>query len=359
MGFFTKLIERLQSEGHHVDIACNSEESHIPRCFAAWDCQSFQIPWTRSIFDFNNVNAIKVFRRLLSEHQYSIMHCHTPIAAVCARIASKPYRQSGLKVVYTAHGFHFYKGAPLLNWALFYPIEKLCSRWTDVLITINKEDYELAKTKMKARLVAYIPGVGIDSSVFHPNLLDESQRDDLRSKIGVKPDERMILSVGELNKNKNHSFVIAALARLDTTNWRYVIAGEGAEKDALRLFANRQGVADRVILLGERDDVPLLCNAADLFVHASFREGLPVSLMEAMSVGIPCVASNIRGCRDLLDSSCLFEPDNPDSLICLLDGEIARCHIERNLLISERFNVQSINERMLNLYEEIIENDKG
>lgn len=159
MGFFKNFIKELLEDGHTVDIATNETTSKVPDCYREWGCQIYQISCTRSPFNKGNIDAIRQIRKIAADGSYGIVHCHTPIAAMCTRLACRKLRKSGLKVFYTAHGFHFYKGAPLKNWLVYYPIEWLCAHWTDVLITINKEDFELAKKKMKAKRVEYVPGV--------------------------------------------------------------------------------------------------------------------------------------------------------------------------------------------------------
>ena len=150
MIFFKGLVKELIDVGHIVDIACNEETHKVPDCYREWGCKVYEIDCSRSPLSNGNIRAIRELKRIVYENHYDIVHCHTPIAGACTRLACKDFRKYGVKVFYTAHGFHFYKGAPIKNWLLFYPIEKLCSRFTDTLITINKEDYSLAKKRMKA-----------------------------------------------------------------------------------------------------------------------------------------------------------------------------------------------------------------
>lgn len=297
MCFFTDLIRKLIDAGDTVDIACNDNTSKTPECYRSWGCGIYPLSCGRSPFHSGNMKAIHQLKKIVSESKYDVVHCHTPVAGVCARIACRAARRDGTRVFYTAHGFHFYKGAPLKNWLLYYPVEKLCSRWTDALITINREDCALAEKKMRAKRVYYVPGVGVDLAKFEHRT---SNRERVREELGIRPDEIMLLSVGELNKNKNHISVIKGLAALGGVNFHYCIAGNGALKDELEQTAARMRIAQQVHFLGFRRDIPDLLSAADIFCLPSFREGLPVALMEAMASGLPCIATNIRGNTDLL-----------------------------------------------------------
>lgn len=166
MSFFISLIEELIKQGHNVDIAANEAIKAVPKRYEEIGCRLYHISCSRSPADIHNIQAVREISNLIKKNKYDIVHCHTPIAGAIAYIACRKFRKDGLRVIYTAHGFHFYNGAPLKNWLLYYPIEKFCSRYTDVLITINHEDYERAKKKMKAKRVEYVPGVGIDVDKF-------------------------------------------------------------------------------------------------------------------------------------------------------------------------------------------------
>lgn len=250
----------------------------------------------RSPYDKNNIIALKQLKSLLDSTHFDIVHCHTPMGGVLARIACAPYRKKGLKVIYTAHGFHFFKGAPRKNWLVYYPIEKELSRVTDTLVTITREDYALARGSFFAGRTSYVPGVGVDLEKFRDVAID---RDAKRREMGIVPSDILLLSVGELNTNKNHQVVIQALGRLSNLNIHYVIAGTGDQADALKQLAAECGV--NLHLLGYRSDVPELLKAADIYALPSLREGLNVSLMEAMASGLPCICGDIRGNQDLID----------------------------------------------------------
>jgi len=297
MTFFRDLIRTLLDEGHTVDILCNETVEKVPDCYREWNCRIYHHTCSRSPFSKGNLSAVRWIREVVTKGEYDIVHCHTPIASICTRFACRKLRKTGLKVIYTAHGFHFYKGAPLKNWLLYYPVEKLCSRFTDLLITINHEDYDLAKRKMNAAHVAYVPGVGIDVDKFRNTVINRAEK---RQELGVPADAFLLASVGELNANKNHEVIIRAMAQLQNDALHYVIAGIGPLEQHLTDLSRDLGLSDHVHLLGYRNDVPEIYKAADVCCFPSIREGLPVAVMEAMAVGLPIIAGNNRGTRDLL-----------------------------------------------------------
>ncbi len=294
MNFFKPFIKRLLDEGHTVEIATNEKLHPVADCYKEWGCRVHQIDTSRSPLSKGNLTAIRQLQKIAEEGKYDIVHCHTPVAAMCTRFACRAVRKKGTKVLYTAHGFHFYKGAPLKNWLIFYPVEKVCSYLTDVLITINREDFAFARKKMKAKQIVYVPGVGIELDKI---VSCAGERDAKRAELGIPEGKKLLLSVGELNANKNHEVIIRAIAQQDVC---YVIAGEGELHGHLQNLIDELGLSQRVKLLGYRTDIGALCAAADMFVFPSYREGLPVSLMEAMTAGLPCVVSNIRGSADLI-----------------------------------------------------------
>lgn len=199
--------------------------------------------------------------------------------------------------MYTAHGFHFFKGAPLLNWLIYFPVEWICSFFTDTLITINKEDYTFAKKHMHAKETILIPGVGLDTTRF----LSETNREEKRRELGFSDETSVLLSVGELIPRKNHRVIIDAVSKLNDKNIQYLIVGRGEKKDELESYIKTLGLEENVHLLGFRTDVVDLCRASDVFCFPSLQEGLGMATLEAMAAGIPCVASNVRGTTELIE----------------------------------------------------------
>lgn len=310
MGFFKAFIKDLLDNGHIVDIATNESGSPVPECYREWGCSVYPISTSRSPLNKGNFASVKQLKKLVSENGYDIVHCHTPNAAVATRLACRKLRKKrGLKVFYTAHGFHFYKGAPLKTWLIYYPIEKFCSQFTDTLITINKEDFELAKSKFKSNQICYVPGVGINVSKFADAQVDKNEK---RKEIGVPSEAVILTSVGELIERKNHMVILRSLVQIKNDDLHYIVVGKGELLEELQAFVNDNGLSNRVHFLGYRKDVEEIYKASDVCCLPSIHEGLPVALMEAMASGLPCVASRIRGNTDLIDEKTGFLVDTYD-----------------------------------------------
>lgn len=299
MGFFPEHIRMLLNAGHTVEVACNIDVASVPDYCRVLKLKVHNIPFSRSPLSKDNFTAYKMIMHLIETEHYDIVHTHTPNASACVRLACRKLRKNGLKVFYTAHGFHFYKGAPLKNWLLYYPVEKICSRWTDVLITINQEDYEIAKTRMHAKRVEEIPGVGIDLSRFTDCKID---RNIVRNEFGISPDEKILIYVAELNVNKNQSSLLKMLTELRKirTDVKLLLVGKGDNEANLKNKCRELQLENRVIFAGYRSDVPALLKAADVAVPSSIREGFGINIIEAMACRIPVVAYDNRGHRTII-----------------------------------------------------------
>lgn len=361
-------IKLLLELGYKVEVACNfikgstcSNEkiAELKRTLADLGVECYQVDFARNVLKVTeNLKAYRQIKRLVKEHHYDLIHSHSPIGGLMSRIAARDMRKKGTKVIYTAHGFHFFKGAPLKNWLIFYPIEKFSSRWTDVLVTITHEDYQLAQKKMDAQEVVYVPGVGIDTAKFSPGDDYETIRTAKRKELGIGDNDILMLSVGELNKNKNHEVMLRAMAELGDKRIKYVVAGRGALAEYLNGLASNLGIADQVQLLGFRTDVMVLLKAADVFVHPSFREGLSVAVMEAMASGLPVICSRIRGNTDLIDEGkggYLFSPADCGELRNVLEQIADGCDIKAlgtyNIEKIKQSDVSVVLETMKELYK--------
>ena len=322
----------------------------------------FHIVIPRKITAINKIiTAYKEVKDLCDANCYRIVHCHSPIGGVVARMAARDIRKKGTKVIYTAHGFHFYDGAPKKNWLMFYPVEKECSRLTDVLITINKEDYNRAKKSFHAKETMYVPGVGVDTDKFSSGLIDIALK---RNELGVEKNQYMFLSVGELSKRENHEVVIKALSKIDTVDYKYFIVGKGELEKYLEDLVKALGLENKVYLLGYRTDVSELCQAADLFIFPSHQEGLPVALMEAIACKTNVICSNIRGNVDLvLDDAYLFDEHNVNAVVdcinALVDSKKREIFLEdskemvlKNYNHLKKFDLLAVREAMRKIYSE-------
>lgn len=264
--------------------------------------EKFSVPIRRSPFHPENLSVYRQLKRLIQDNGYDMIHCHTPVGGVLARLAARQARQKGTKVLYTAHGFHFCEGAPLKNWLLYYPIEKFLSSYTDCLITINEEDYERAKQMKKTDCDAKkIHGIGVDTDRFRPVSRAESER--LREKHGFTAGEFILVYPAELNGNKNQGILIEAAALLKNSipELKLVFAGEGAMEESYRKKAESLGVSDIVRFYGFCRDIHELIQLADLSVASSIREGLGMNVLEGMAAERPAVAADNRGHREIIE----------------------------------------------------------
>ena len=361
MQFHVPYLRMLQDMGWHTEVAAKNDyedprDCVIPGCDAYHDIPFERMPWNP-----RNITAYRMLKNLIRENRYAVIHCHTPVGAMVTRLAAAPFRKQGVKVIYTAHGFHFFRGAPLLNWLLYYPAEWLLGPVTDVLVTINQEDYGFAQKHIHAKKVCYIPGVGVDRQKFYP---DPVLRQEKRRELGFDQGDFLILTVAEMTKNKNHETVLKALALLkgsrDFAKLHYLIVGRGTERERLEALTQSLGIQSQVHFLGYRSDAAELYRAADLFAFMSFREGLSLALMEAMSSGLPGVCARIRGNTDLVEDgvSGLFSENTPEALA----AAITRLREDPALMEkisagarekTEGFDSLLVQEKMKKLYEEL------
>lgn len=296
--FHLPYMKWFKEQGWNVDVVANGDID-LP-----YTDDKYNVPISRSPFSSSNVRAYKQLKEIIDQNNYSIIHCHTPLGGVLARFASRQVRRKGTKVIYTAHGFHFCKGVPIQNWLIYYPIEKHLSRFTDSLITINAEDYNLARShRFKANRIYQVSGVGIDIEKF--KRIDSYQKKELKKSLGYQPDDFLLFNASEFNKNKNQQFLIRAitLIKQDVPNIKLLLAGEGPMLEKCKKLANQLEVSHHVDFLGFRSDIDQLAPMCDLAVASSFREGLPVNIMEAMSCELPVVAVDNRGHRELIQNN--------------------------------------------------------
>lgn len=291
----------LQDFGYEVHSASNvniNNRSDSYNRLNAIGVVQHQIDFSRSPFSLSNLIAYKQLKRLLKEEHFDLIHCHTPVGGFLARLSARKKKE--IKMIYTAHGFHFFKGNSPIKNCIFHTVEKFCAKYTDALITINNEDYEAAqKFKLRNSGKLYkINGVGINTDKFAAVDIDIAKK---RTELGISQDDIMLLSVGELIERKNHIVVINALKNIDNPRLHYFIAGCGILEENFLKKIQEFNLADRVHLLGYRTDISELCACADVFVFPSFQEGLSVALMEAMACGLPVIASKIRGNVDLIE----------------------------------------------------------
>ncbi|MCY9672819.1 glycosyltransferase family 4 protein [Bacillus sp. MM09(2025)] len=284
-----------QEQGWEVHTAANGQ-LELP-----YVDQAHSIPIQRSPFHVHNRFAYVELKKLLAKEHYDFIHCHTPMGSVIGRLAAKSARKKGTKVLYTAHGFHFWQGAPLQNWLLYYPIERWLARHTDALITINGEDFKSADRLSKERAsVYYVPGMGVDMKRFAPVHEKEKQR--LRAVHGFSSEDFILLCAGELNANKNQGMLIKACAQLyrKIPNVKIVFAGEGAMRPMYEKLVHELHLEKHVHFAGFCKHIEEWMHLSDVCVSTSLREGLGMNLLEAMSAEKPVIATENRGHCELI-----------------------------------------------------------
>jgi len=343
-------VRMLQRMGYEVHYASNFQNPHYGsdnRRLEGTGIICHQIDFVRSPFRlWKNGKAYWQLKKLLKEISFQIVHCHTPMGGVLGRLAVNGIRKKERKsrekqkekgdldrkeqkVFYTAHGFHFFREAPIVNWLFFYPVEWWLAGLTDVLITITEEDYQCARKfrRIDPKKVYHVHGVGIEVERFRKCLQNKNQ---IRSQFGITQDTILFISTGELNRNKNHILMIRALSKVKDNRMLYLICGEGKSHKKLQKQIQKLGMEKQVLLLGYQQEIPLLLQCADLYVSLSYREGLSLGIQEAMAAGLPVIASDIRGNNELI------LPDEGGWLIRPFDLS-ALCNILRKIQKSPSF----------------------
>lgn len=299
--FHKPLVAMLHEHGCEVHVAARNnlaEKNGLKLDFVE---RVFDVPFQRSPFSPKNLGAYKQLKKIIDEGSYDVIHCNTPVGGVLGRLAARKARKHGTKVFYTAHGFHFYKGAPKKNWLIWYPVEKFMCRYTDKLITINEEDYQLARSKFLVE-TCHIHGVGVSVSRYHPHPAEEEEV--LRKEESLSVQDFVVLCTGELNANKDQRTLIdaAVLCRDRIPELKVLLAGNGPLEPALREQIAENHAEGYIRLLGYRTDLERVVPAANVIVSCSHREGLGLNLIEGMLCGKPVIAVENRGHRELIEN---------------------------------------------------------
>lgn len=297
--FHKPLVQMLHEHGCEVHVAAKDNLAEKNGLKLDFVDKIYNIPFARSPKSPDNVRAYFELKKIIDEGNYDVIHCNTPMGGIVTRLAARKTRKKGAKIYYTAHGFHFYKGAPKKNWLVFYPIEKIFSRITDKLITITHEDYLLAKNKFYCE-VERIHGVGVDEKRYHLATIEEQK--ETREKYRLSAEQKIILCVGELLPNKNHQMAIKALKEIikEFPNTRMLFAGNGPEKERLEKMIEEMKLSEYVKMLGYVTNLEEYQKITDISISCSKREGLPLNIVEAMLSGTPVVASINRGHKELI-----------------------------------------------------------
>lgn len=299
--FHKPLVKMLHGHGCEVHVAARNnlaEKNGLKLDFAD---QVFDVPFERSPFSKRNLTAYKQLKQIIDAGNYDVVHTNTPVGGIVGRLAARKARKNGCQVFYTAHGFHFFQGGPKKSWLIYYPIEKFMCRYTDELITITEEDFQLAQKKFPVS-VSHIHGIGANSSKYHPISVDV--RAALRSELGFAQDQKIIVCTGELNPNKNQITAIHAIEQVvkEVPKALLLLAGNGATYDELQAAINAAGLQSNAVLLGYHTDLEKYVEVSDLILSCSKREGLPLNIIEGMLCKKPVIASINRGHKELIQN---------------------------------------------------------
>lgn len=357
--FHMPFIRELKARGVEVHAAFKDNSADKPGLDLSAIDKTFEVPFERQPLRPNNIKAYRELKKIIDGNGYDAVHCHTPMGAVITRLAAKSARKKGTKVIYTAHGFHFFKGASIKNWMFFYPVEKYLSKYTDCLITINSEDCELAhKKKFRAGKIYKVHGVGVELDKFKAVDADEKAR--LRAEYGYDGDTFIMIYPADLLVRKNQPMLFDALQKIaeKNKNVKLLLPGQPIRLEEYKRMISERGIADNVEFLGYRRDINNLVGLSDLSVASSFQEGLPINIIEAMAMGNAIVATDVRGNNDAVEDGVngYLVPVGDSDLMAekilelMNDREKLRTFGENGLDMVKDFSTENVNCEMLTIY---------
>lgn len=360
--FHMPFIRELKARGVEVHAAFKDNSADKPGLDLSAIDKTFEVPFERQPLRPNNIKAYRELKKIIDGNGYDAVHCHTPMGAVITRLAAKSARKKGTKVIYTAHGFHFFKGASIKNWMLFYPVEKYLSKYTDCLITINSEDCELAhKKKFRAGKIYKVHGVGVELDKFKAVDADEKAR--LRAEYGYDGDTFIMIYPADLSVRKNQPMLFDALQKIaeKNKNVKLLLPGQPIRLEEYKRMVSERGIADNVEFLGYRRDINNLVGLSDLSVASSFQEGLPINIIEAMAMGNAIVATDVRGNNDAVEDGVngYLVPVGDSDLMAekilelMNDREKLRTFGENGLDMVKDFSTENVNREMLTIYGDL------
>lgn len=354
--FLVPHIKMLIENGYKVDCAFSINKP-LDNSLVKLGVNQYEIPFSRNPLGVGNIKAFNRLLEIQRRNEYDIIHVHTPIAALYGRLLKLKF--PSLRTIYTAHGYHFLKGGFKLGWLLYYPIEKVMARFTDVIININEEDYEITKDKLRPKKCYLLNGVGIDLGKYKK--LSEEEISEKKKELGLSDSDFIVLMIAELNKNKNHIQLINAMEILNKKypNIKAICIGDGDMMDILNEQITSRYLQNNIFMLGYREDVNKLINISDIGILMSYREGLPRNIMEFMACGRKIVATDIRGCRDLVCN------ESVGTLVDVGDYEGTARAIEKYYLLNDKnfnisdeiykYDITNVNKELSNIYRSINE----
>ena len=361
--FLLPFIEHLRNLGWQVDgmaQGISADKDCVEACDRIYDIQ-----WSRNVFDPRNLLAgISRVKEVVAEEDYDLVHVHTPIAAFVTRYALRNNYKA--KVIYTAHGFHFYQGGSAIKNAVFFNLEKLAGKWTDYLVTINREDETAAKKHnfLPTERIYYTRGIGVDIDYYASSKAAPEDSDRVKRELQLSDSDILLLSIAEFTPRKRHQDLLNALAKAANPNIHLALAGDGKIRPAMEELAKQLGIDKQVHFLGYRRDIPILIQAADAVLLVSQQEGLPRSIMEAMCLHTPVIGSNIRGTRDLLKDGCglLVELGDTNALAKAIiqvveNPEILAIMAEKAQMKIKDYDLKQIIQQYIDIYQLALANN--
>lgn len=352
--FHLPYIDWFHQQGYEVHVMANAGGEKAPFCDRLYD-----IDVSRSPFNMRNISAMKKAKKIIEFEKYDLIHCHTPMGGVVGRLCTYTTRKRGTQILYTSHGFHFYKDSPLVNWIFYFPVEWLLSRMTDCIITINEEDYRLAKKYFKSKQteVYKINGIGVDTHKF--NKYSREEKNKLKQAMGFSVDDIILFYAAEFIDRKNHQYIINRAKELKAKipNVKILLAGRGIKLDKIKQAIKNNNIEDCVQLLGFRKDIPDLLNISDVLISPSKQEGLPINIVEGMAAGVPIVASNIRGHKDLVRNNVngylfdLHDGSFVDKVFGIV-SDLDRWELfsNKSVELSKDYSIEKVKEQMASIY---------
>lgn len=333
--------------GHEIHVAARDNLAEKNGLKMEYVDKFFNIPFRRSPISPKNAAAKKQLKKIIDEGNYDLIVCNTPVGGIVTRSAAKGARKRGTRVVYIAHGFHFYRGAPKKNWLLYYPIEKFFAKRCDIVVTITAEDFKLAAEKFKTK-IAHIHGLGVDGLRHHP--VNDEEKLSIRKELGIDENLFICLCTGEINDNKNQAKLVSLVPQIlkSIQGFKLLLAGNGPNGEKIKAQIAQLGIEENVELLGYRPNIEKYIRACDVAASVSKREGLPFNIVEAQLAARPVVCSNNRGHRELVDSGvngfiCNTDAEIVDAIVTLYKDSDTYALISENAKsTAQKYTVQSV-----------------
>jgi len=360
MSFHIPYIKWFKENGYETHVCAKNDYDNKEDCVIPYCDKYYDLPFGRSPFDSNNIVAYKQLKKIIDSNEYNIIHCHTPVGGVLTRVAAIEARKNGTKVIYTAHGFHFYKGASIRNWLLYYPVEKWMAKYTDCLITTNNEDYKRVKNRFKAKSIKLINGVGVDLNEFKPQI--HKMKSELRKEYAYNRNDFILFFAGELTYRKHQDLLIDAIGLLKDKipNIKLLLAGVGDLSEKYQAQVNRLKIRENVHFIGYRKDIANIMALSDIAVSSSRQEGLPVNVMMAMAIGLPLVVTGCRGNSDLVndgENGYVVGLEDIDEFVIAVEKlyaseELRNKFSQNNLVSINKYSLGNIRKKMGEIYKE-------